>query len=223
MALVKFLSANLAAGATVAVLTPSSTVIEITPGAGALFPPIVADQYFMATLSNSAGSINEIVKVIDRTGDVMTVERAQEDTAALTWALGSLFEQKWTAGQAQALVQIELLRPTLSVKFEDGLTDVEIDLSDYDFTSAGVLIKMSATEAKTLVDITGFSVGMPVTLYVEEGSSTISIDLDVAPFYLSNIYGPYGWPGYALTTLSLLSVPGNAAYKFIETSRTARA
>ena len=218
----KFLNSNNATTFIVAMLVPSGTEVVLTPGAGAMFPTPVPDQYFVGTLSNANGTLNEIVKVVDRTGDVLTVVRAQEGTDALPWEAGSLFAQKWTEGQAQALVQTTMLRPVLDIEFPDGDAEVELDLSDYNFTSAGILVRMVATEEKTLVDITGLTVLVTIMLLVDESSEAIEIPYSTPPFYLSNIYGDVGFPGYARTTISLLSVPEASVYRFIETSRTAR-
>ena len=218
----QFLSANLATGATAVAIGAGATELELTVGAGDLFPSPVPDQYFVVTLSNATGTINEIVKVTARSGDVLTVVRAQEGTTALAWPAGSIAGQKWTEAQAQAVVQWTLLRPTVDVEFENGDPEVQIDLSDYDYLPSGILVKMSATEAKTLIDITGLSESVALILYVDEDSESISIELDTPPFFLSNQSGPYGWPGYPRTTISLLKIPGNTDYTWIETSRTWR-
>lgn len=75
----------------------SDTSITVVTGDGAKFPALSAGQFFMATLVQSGGSF-EIVKVTARSGDVLTVTRAQEGTAALTFAAGSRIEHRLTAG-----------------------------------------------------------------------------------------------------------------------------
>lgn len=216
----QFLSANLAITSIDERISSSTTEIVLKTGAGALFPSPVSDQYFMATLS--VGALNEIVRVTNRTGDVVTVVRAQENTIAQSWPVGSLFAQKWTALQAQAVVQKTMLRPTVEIEFEDGAAEVQIDLSKYDFLSSGILVKMFATEEKLLTNIVGLSESVQVILYVDESSDAIGVELDTPPFFLSNIYGDYGWPGYPRTTLSLLHIPDNDEFTWIETGRTQR-
>lgn len=68
----------------------------VDTGDGALFPTISGADYFYATLEDTSGNI-EIVKVTARTGDVMTITRAQQGTSALEFPAGSVFELRMTA------------------------------------------------------------------------------------------------------------------------------
>lgn len=76
--------------------------ITVATGDGALFPSLTGSEFFIATLVNTValdpgfGDI-EIVKVTARSGDVMTVVRAQEGTAANNYPTGVLFELRPTA------------------------------------------------------------------------------------------------------------------------------
>lgn len=77
-------------------LTADATSVSITPGTGDLFPSIVeGTDYFYATLAGNNGL--EIVKVTNRTLDTMTIERAQDGTDALLFAIGDLFELRIVA------------------------------------------------------------------------------------------------------------------------------
>lgn len=78
----------------------------LASGSGTLFPSPTGGQYFVLTFNDAAtGLLTEIVHVTSRTGDVVTMVRAQEVTAAQTWSAGALVANLWTAGQAAALVQ----------------------------------------------------------------------------------------------------------------------
>ena len=78
-----------------------TTSISVQTGQGAQFPTLASD-YFFATLVDSSNNL-EIVKVTARTGDVMTVVRAQEGTTARSYSAGDKFELRPTA---QALTDI---------------------------------------------------------------------------------------------------------------------
>ena len=82
------------------------TTVNLTPGAGALFPSPGAGQYFCATFTDAAtGLLTEIVHVTNVTGDVCTIVRAQEGTTALAWTAGDLFANLVTAGTLAAFQQ----------------------------------------------------------------------------------------------------------------------
>lgn len=63
---------------------------------GSLFPALTAGQYFYATIMAADGA-QEIVKVTARSGNGMTVVRAQEGTPALPFQMDSRFEMRITA------------------------------------------------------------------------------------------------------------------------------
>lgn len=46
----------------------------------------------------------EIVKVTGRSGNVLTIERAQEGTTALQWEVGELVSARWTAAAAASVI-----------------------------------------------------------------------------------------------------------------------
>ena len=79
-------------------ITAAATSLTVTSGKGALFPAPVSPSYFYATLSNSDGSVMEIVKVTARTTDTFTVTRAQDGTTAVAWNAGEKFELRITKG-----------------------------------------------------------------------------------------------------------------------------
>ena len=87
-------------------LNTSVTLITVASGTGALFPSPTAGQFFVATLVDAAtGLFNEIVYVTARTGDAMTVIRAQEGTLPRNWLVGDTFANFWTAGSTTGFFQ----------------------------------------------------------------------------------------------------------------------
>lgn len=107
-----FLFANNAQSTLAAPISPSATSITLASGTGALFPNPSAGQQFALTLNDAAtGLLYEIVYCTARTGDVLTVARAQEGTTALTWATGDSVDNGPTAGQMAAMQQSASLFP----------------------------------------------------------------------------------------------------------------
>lgn len=69
----------------------TDTTITLATGTGTLFPVITTGQFFSVTLfaaGSTTESPNEIVYCTARTGDTLTVVRAQENTAAHAWNVG---------------------------------------------------------------------------------------------------------------------------------------
>ena len=88
--------ANNASGTLATSINASDTGAVLTTGDGAEFPTLAANQYFYATLESIANTL-EIVKVTARSGDSITIVRAQESTIANSFAAGSRFELRVTA------------------------------------------------------------------------------------------------------------------------------
>jgi hypothetical protein len=100
------LYANNAITALSSPITTSSTVISVAPGTGNLFPSPVSPQSFRITLTDAAtGLIYEILDCTSRSGDSMTVSRAQEGTTAHSWSAGDKVSMFPTAGTMQNLAQ----------------------------------------------------------------------------------------------------------------------
>lgn len=87
---------NNASGFLAAAISNTDTTVLLTTGTGANFPSLGASQYFYATIVPTSGA-SEIVKCTARSGDTLTVVRAQEGTSALSFAGGSRVELRVTA------------------------------------------------------------------------------------------------------------------------------
>lgn len=99
---------NNASAATVTPLGISDTTVDVAVGAGALFPaPSAPATAFLGTLTNPATpiTVNEIVLVTARSGDTMTITRAQEGTTAQVWPAGSVLQLLVTAGELNSFAQ----------------------------------------------------------------------------------------------------------------------
>lgn len=103
------LAANNAQTVLAAGISSSATSITVNTGTGALFPaPASGASYFKLTLVDAAtGSLTEIVHVTARSGDVMTIQRAQEGTVARAWSANDLVANMMTAGSYSILAQLD--------------------------------------------------------------------------------------------------------------------
>ena len=88
---------NNAVGYLATAINASDTGAVLQTGNGASFPVLTAGDYFYATLESTGGT-SEIVKVTARSGDSITVVRAQDGSTANSFAAGSRFELRVTVG-----------------------------------------------------------------------------------------------------------------------------
>lgn len=105
--------ANNAVAILAAALSPTDTSVALNPGAGDLFPTLSAGDWFPATLVKASGAV-EVVKVTARNADALTVERAQEGTAALSFSAGDRIEHRLTAGVLNSIIADVLARLPLA-------------------------------------------------------------------------------------------------------------
>ena len=101
------LAANNAQTVLAAGINATATTLTVNTGTGNLFPsPVSGTSFFKLTLVDSAtGSLSEIVHVTSRTGDTMTIERAQEGTTARIWSANDIAANMLTAGSLQLYAQ----------------------------------------------------------------------------------------------------------------------
>lgn len=80
-------------------ITNVATSCNLAAGTGALFPSPTGGDFFCLTFTDAAtGLINEICHVTARSGDTLTLVRAQEGTTALAWIAGDIAANLITAG-----------------------------------------------------------------------------------------------------------------------------
>jgi len=102
--------ANNALSALASPITSADTTIYLQAGTGSLFPTPTSGQVFLATIYNSSSTSYEIVLVTARSGDTVTVVRAQENTTAQTWLTGNSFGMYPTKGTMENNIQIDQLQ-----------------------------------------------------------------------------------------------------------------
>lgn len=93
-------------------LSPSSVTANLAAGSGDVFPSPTAGQYFALTITDQAvpPTRNEIVYCTQRSGDTVSILRAQEGTAAQSWATSDKIANFFTEGSAEALIQVAQLQ-----------------------------------------------------------------------------------------------------------------
>jgi len=89
------LLANNATSRLASSLTAAATTLSVTVGEGAKFPSPTAGNWFPVTLLKSSGAI-EFVRCTARSGDVLTIVRAQEGTPAQAFSAGDRVELRLT-------------------------------------------------------------------------------------------------------------------------------
>lgn len=157
------LFANFATTTIAGSITNSATAVNLASGTGALFPNPGAGEYFVGTFVDAAtGLIREIVWCTARTGDSLTIVRAQEGTTGLAWDTGAVFSILWTAGQCAAMLQ--------SGAFQQQTANYAVD------SGAANSLVISLTPAPvSLADL----IGAPVRVLVNNdntGAATISVN-----------------------------------------------
>lgn len=78
-------------------LSSIATSITLSGGEGAKFPAPTGGDLVSLVLEDRLTGEFEIVYVTNRTGDVLTVQRAREDTTAQSWPIGSSLSVRATA------------------------------------------------------------------------------------------------------------------------------
>ncbi len=102
-----FLFANNASSVLASAISSTATVIDLSPGTGALFPNPAAGQQFTLTLNDAAtGLVYEIVYCTARSTDTLTVVRGQEGTAAVSWLANDRAFLTATAGALGSLAPL---------------------------------------------------------------------------------------------------------------------
>jgi hypothetical protein len=92
-------SSTLASG-----IAPGDATCTLNASDGALFPTISAGHAAIAAIEDVSGN-KEIVHITARSGDILTITRAQDGTSARTFASGSRVELRVTAELLNALLQ----------------------------------------------------------------------------------------------------------------------
>jgi len=100
------LFANNASTTLAKAVSSTATTATLAAGTGSQFPTPLSGQGFLMTFNDAfTGLLFEIVLVTGISGDIITMVRAQEGTAAQSWSIGDLASNFYTAGTAQSFLQ----------------------------------------------------------------------------------------------------------------------
>lgn len=128
MAATVYLFANDASSTLAAPISNTATSLTLASGTGALFPNPSTNQQFTLTMNDAAtGLLTEIMLCTARSGDTLTVTRAQEGTVALNWLAGDLAANLCTAGTMAAMLQTATLNPARIVTTSGAFTITTAD------------------------------------------------------------------------------------------------
>jgi hypothetical protein len=148
-----FLFANNAATTLAAPISSTATSVTLASGTGSEFPSPSAGQQFELTFNDAAtGLLTEIVYCTSRSGDVLTIVRAQEGTTAQSWLAGDLAANLVTAGQMAAMLQTASLFPARIVTASGAFT---MSTSD---AGGGVGLNRTSSLAQSSTTLPGSSV-----------------------------------------------------------------
>ena len=96
---------NNAASTLAVALTSGGVSATVATGAGALFPSPTNGDYAEVTLTQAGNTETswEVARLTARSGDVLTLVRAQENTTAAAWNIGDKLELRATAAFLNAM------------------------------------------------------------------------------------------------------------------------
>lgn len=107
------LFSNYAKTTIAAVVTKDSTTIEVTPTTGGLFSIPTDNQYEKLLITD--GELFEILKMTNRVGDTLTVERGEENSLKRLWPQGSVIMSAITKDSMERLYSKEDVFAALNI------------------------------------------------------------------------------------------------------------
>lgn len=153
-----------------ALLAIDGTTAVVASASG--FPAPTGAQYFYATIQNPADDSDyEIVKCTAVSGANVTIEREQEGTSAQEWAIGSLFELRFTAGgiDAISLHQADHVR--------GGAAEVDGDKLDIDWNPSNYTPTTTPDEVDHIDHLAAHLAGLDNRVAIATESSRGTIEL----------------------------------------------
>ncbi len=160
---------NNASGTLATAISASDTGIVLTTGNGASFPALGASDYFYATLESTGGTF-EVIKVTARSGDSMTVVRAQEGSTANSFAAGSRIELRVTGAAVTDFLQSGT--GAVIRNFRDKLRDT-VSVKDFGAVGDGVADDTNAVRTAILAS-SGKSLYFPLGSYLITSTITFT-------------------------------------------------
>lgn len=143
---------NNAASTLDAAISGSDVGLTVAYGDGSLFPAAGAGDYFYMTIESTEGDY-EIVKVTARSGDSMTIVRAQESTTARAFTAGALCELRITnQGLLDKFAEDNLAAGSVALsKLADVATDTVLGRTA---SGTGAVSALSASDVLDMIGST---------------------------------------------------------------------
>jgi hypothetical protein len=205
-------------------ITGVDTTIYVAAGTGSLFPQPIAGYNFLATIYNTSSTLDEVVLVTARSGDQLTVVRAQEGTIASTWIVGDTFGMYPTKGTMEKLVQNDQLQKgTYTVVQAAGTANALTCVVSSDLTSVPdgmtlVVKPLFTNSGATTLQVTMGSTFIPAVPIVKGPNLALeSTDIPSAGYPVQLIYSAlYGaWVMQMPSTLISPPVPPTYTVQYL--------
>jgi hypothetical protein len=174
-------------------IASGATTLTVTTGEGAKYPsPASGAEWFPVTLIKDTGTL-EIVRCTSRSGDVLTIQRAQEGTTAQAFAAGDRVELRMTAA---AIAELQL--PATNKGFIAGLqlvytgrTSLTVTAGRAYISSAGKQLVMAADKVMTGLTLSA-STFMHAYYFESGGVGDIELSTTVPERYWGTAYQKTG-------------------------------
>lgn len=118
-------------------ITATDTTISVTTGDGTKFPALSAGQWFPVVLIKASG-VREILRCTARSGDILTVTRAQEGTGAQAFSAGDRVELRLTNAALAEFLQNGDTRLGSAATKNTGTTTGTVPVNGSDASFAGL-------------------------------------------------------------------------------------
>lgn len=151
---------NNAASRLAVAITAGATTLSVTSGEGSKFPSPSGGDWFPLTLVKASGAL-EILQCTGRSGDVLTVVRAQEGTSAQAFSAGDRAELRLTSAAIQGLFGGSAISPKFA-SIELSASSPFIDFH-YNNSAADYTVRLIAT-SPTAVAFANAALGTLLTI-----------------------------------------------------------
>lgn len=202
----KSLLSNLARTKLVSAINPTATTLSVTAGTGAKMPVTSTTDEFNIILEDASKNV-EICRVTNRTGDVLTVVRGQENTVARSFAVGDVvavrmtakaFNDKLDQSTAQTLIDATV---SAAINALNATLTAAINLK----ADAAATLAALANKAESAALIAGLALkanltGASFTGAINEHASTIAASATTTAIWAAGSGNVQTWTGTPVIT-----------------------
>ena len=152
-----------------------ATSLTVSSGTGTLFPTLAGGAYFYCTLSNTANTTIEIIKVTARSTDTFTIVRAQDNTTASAFTAGDKVELRLTAIDLQNFPQLDSTNTfALAQTFTSPIAIASGGTGASTLAGANIAVTTAANSFTAKQTFTGATASLASAFINATESSTIS-------------------------------------------------